>query len=115
MAQGWAAAAGEPCLLGTASGARLAGRDSALIPRSAGVYVLGLLSPALGAKCRPADRSSAAEPIAGGQPACSGCRTWVRGEAHPSDHAPAWIEIELRKKLVRQKRAPRTRKARVAP
>lgn len=26
----------------------------------------------------------------------SGVDTWVRGEPHPSDHAPAWVEIDLR-------------------
>ena len=41
----------------------------------------------------------------------SGVDTWVRGEAHPSDHAPAWIEVDLKKKPAPRKRGTRTAKS----
>jgi exodeoxyribonuclease III len=42
----------------------------------------------------------------------AGVDTWVRGEAHPSDHAPAWIDVELPKRRARRKKTSRTGKAR---
>ena len=41
----------------------------------------------------------------------AGVDTWVRGEPHPSDHAPAWIEVDLQKQPAHRKRRSRTAKA----
>jgi hypothetical protein len=36
----------------------------------------------------------------------AGVDTWVRGEEHASDHAPAWIDVELKTTAKTRKRQP---------
>ena len=41
----------------------------------------------------------------------AGVDTWVRGQPHPSDHAPAWIDVDLAKKPGHRKRRTPTAKS----
>jgi exodeoxyribonuclease-3 len=50
------------------------------------------------------------KPLAKGLRA-AGVGTWVRGEPHPSDHAPAWVEVKLNAPAKPRKGRGRTAKA----
>ena len=41
----------------------------------------------------------------------AGVDTWVRGESHPSDHAPTWIELDVKSQPAKRKKSTRAAKS----